>query len=401
MTLSEVFALLSRFSGKLRVLPCSLLSIKGSAPLKSEFNPKGQSLQEYAILFGLIGVVGIGSLVAMGGNVQDLFNNSSDVLAGRGTGGNDVNRLTAMLSTPANPNANQTATTTGDWGSINDGPQDTTGASGSVQYTLQVNSQTGQLEITAQGGQNTTSADGGTSAVKTKEQYAFSTIKIANTLDAIAQAELDPASKAYIANLSKMAYYMGMAEGEMDDISAIEESFDKQNLDYVNGTALRDLINYSGTLDAALKNPPAGLSGNAKSLIMALGQEVSGIGQQYQSNLTQFVDKNGNIITNWSNPENCSPKTGKCASNGEPGDSLVGEKDPGYNDIARLSDSSMGDVKFEGIKAAANKLIENGTITKEPVQVTLTDAKTLDEAATIPNSETQTAPSPEQDIQQQ
>ncbi len=332
----------------------------------------GKTLAEYALILFLVALVSIPALQILG--------NAIDGLLREGNAPSKAGQLFALL------NSNGGATDAGspvsgagggngegsETSEIEVGPDPvamTTPAEAmeraALSGTTYVNGK-GQPIITVETptdatGMMSTSANGG-AMVATNEIGLYSSFKLASTLDELAKQADNPAEAAYLDKLARYSYILGHAEGELDDVKGIALA------GYNRASALQDVIDYSGQLNQALRNPPAGMDPQALALAQGLGGEVYNVSQQYTTALAGVIDANGKVTRSWG-PTNA----------GYAGASFSGA---GQNFNNRTDRTSLLDYgSYEGFKKKANALLDNGTISSEPVKVTFTDARIMDGAA--------------------
>jgi hypothetical protein len=115
-------------------------------------------------------------------------------------------------------------------------------------------------------------------------------------------------------------------------------------------------------------------------MIQTLGNEVALVNQRYIDGHKDMIGANGEVTQNWGNESNCV-RQDLCGSGGSPGSSLTSPRYLGYNDYVQAVGSSVNDVSLNKIKQTANTLLDSGKISDEPIEVTITNADTLDKTA--------------------
>ncbi len=300
----------------------------------------GVTTTEYCILLGLIALVSVASLKALGISTFGLFQNSSKTLATHST----LNLLNGSSPTVQGGSA-------------------TVSLKGNGYYTI-VNNASGQPELQlvdgAQGvATNVSSIDG-------SKMNTLGTLMLANKLAQLAQAETDPALKNYYGQLAKATYYLGGAEGELDDVPGL----DLNALVYNNGDALRDVLAYSAQLQDLMKNPPAGLGAAQFQEVMPLAADAYNIALNYRNTLSQFINPNGTVAS-------FADKTTGASGNGGPGSALTNVNLTNTGTGTHRGDYT-GLVGYDSLKAAASKILSDNKVESVPVESTLGDAAQVD-----------------------
>ncbi len=327
---------------------------------------QGKTLAEYALILFLVVLVSIPALQILGNAISDLL--------AEGNAPSKAGQLFGLLG--GNGGGNGIAPTTSGLNPYEAlSPAVYTDAQGNpiVVIDRQEADATGLVATSTNG------------TVSTGEVGAFSSFKLANSLEELAQQAEDPDTKAWLEKLAYYSYYLGNAEGELDDVPGLDltPKNTADGSDYSNKHALEDLLSLSGQLKTALANPPAGIDPQELALATTLGTEVYDISQQYKTALSQFIDENGNVTQNWGNAP-CKT-SGTCASGGYSGLALEPQTyDTSYtredlNMKSSITDPNKG--SYEQFKQKANTLLDEGAINSEPVKITLTDAREIDETA--------------------
>jgi Flp pilus assembly pilin Flp len=318
----------------------------------------GVTLTEYCILFALIGVLGIAGLKAMGNAANGLFENSSQKLESGGT--------LSLL------NANSAGGTSGAGnGSNGSGNTLANGNNTGGRYQVVIDPATGQpslkmINSTTGSGTNVSSSDG--------MQQTLGSLMAADTLQAMANAQADPATKNYYQELATWTYYLGGTEGVMDNVSGLTITESLQgNRNYAPSNALQDMQSYQGTIAALIANPPPGISPKAVEMVTPLANSSMEIAQSYLSANSQYIDKNGNI----------KQEVNSAATNGGNGNGNVngnglalGKDKPKKIKAAKESYDQL--VPPGQIRATAQQLLHDNQVTSAPVETTLGNAAAVD-----------------------
>jgi Flp pilus assembly pilin Flp len=303
----------------------------------------GTTMAEYAMLIGLVGVVSIIGLKALGGSTHQL-------IAGTGTGLKTNNTMSVLkpIST-----SNSTA------------PK----LKGTGYYAFVTDSVTGRMTLKMVDGNqgiatNVTSVDG--------NRNTLGTLMIANKLQQLADAETDPELQAYYSKMAKLSYYLGGAEGELDDVPDLD-------LDpgvYNNGQALKDVVMSSQELQLLLQNPPANLQNTAEyAEVMPLAVEVYNIAQNYKNSLSEFISADGTVVSFGSSQANTS-------GNGSPGSALASNDLIVGNPAIGASFDDL--ISYNDMRSRASKVLSDNKVESAPVESTLTDATEVYEQAVTP-----------------
>ncbi len=304
---------------------------------------KGLSLTEYSLLLAAIGVVAIGALHALRDSTAGLITRTDQAMAPRST----LNLLTVKLSGQPAPVA---------------------AGKGYYSTTTDENGQSA-LTVTENSngfGTNVSSIDGNL-------LNTLGSVKIADTLADLADQEQNPEVKTYLAKMAKASYYMGAAEGELDNIPGLTQN------GYTKGDALSDIYKHQQQLKALMANPPQEMNRNQYNEVVPLAADVSNIGQQYLEAMEQFLDSNGNVSANFGDPSQCS--LGGClVGNGQPGSAIENAdrlvKNP--RGAVQLSNKTYEQyMSYNKLQKTTDNLLTQNRISSEPVRATMNSAKRI------------------------
>jgi hypothetical protein len=300
----------------------------------------GVTLTEYAILIGLLGVLGIAGLKMLGNSTYKLLAGSNDTLANKST----------LSLIQAKYNAEQYT------GSAAANTSPVVTLKGSGYYNLVVDPETGQYTMKMVDGAsgvatNVTSIDG-------ERMNMLGSLMLANKLAQLAEEESDPLLKEYYHQVAEVSYYLGAAEGEIDEIAGLVPG----KTIYGNGAALRDIFNYTQKLDSLLNNPPAGFTGQTYNEIMPLAVDVYNIAQHYENTFERFILPDGSFQM-FTTPGTFD-KPGGALVNSD----IIANKgttaDRPYHEL----------VKYEDLRAISDKILSDHKVDSVPVESTLADA---------------------------
>lgn len=325
----------------------------------------GHSLSEYALMIGLLSMASFLSLQGFGINLSSLFQLQTTKLSSDNT--------LSLLERPTTQNPSNVAA----------GPATTRlNLKGSGFYAIVPNPATGKPElklVDASGGvTNVTSVDG--------DQFnILGTLRIARKLDKLAEQQTDPALQDYYARMAKLAYYMGAAEGELDDVSGLSIYVKVSKYKYSNGDALQEVADRHRELATLMQNPPPNFDLQQFNQVMPLAAEVFNIGQNYLNHLDKFVASNGNVTKNFGNKVAGDSNAG--SGNGTAGGSLT--MVDGLKNAGKLRGTSYENfIAYDSLKSTVAGLLDNNKIKAAPVKTTLNDAREID-TVSASNSSTQ------------
>jgi hypothetical protein len=303
---------------------------------------QGVSLAEYGALTALLLITVMGSMQLLGYSISDLLSQSQQTLTTQST----ISVLNPIPSSAGNGLS----------------PQLNSPNTGIAQPAM------GLTDTGNNYTNNLTSVEG-------TQLDTVGSLILGKQLQALADAQTDPEARDYYAEMAHLAYYMGAAEGELDNVVGLD-----LGSEYTDGDALQEVYDKQKALKALMDNPPANLKVSAgdQEMVLALATKVYDIADLYSSSLSRFI-KNGKVTTHFDMGNNES-------GDGTPGNiyknaALLKPKNSG------LSKSSFEDhVDYNEMKSLADKVIAQHSATKT-VETTLKNAKKIDETSTSSNTE--------------
>jgi hypothetical protein len=344
------------------------------------YSDLGQNLNELAIIFGLVALTVFGAFYSMGPEIKKLFASSKD----------EITKSTESVTVAAGSGNDRRS-------DPNSGGNNETGGNGSTpptslqqyeslpkfKYEITFDPSTQMAQIVTQesvsAGTNTTSSlgehDSFVAQVDTGQaSNVGKTLRMAEILQGMANNEPDLNAKAYFQQLAQVSYYLGAVQGELDDVngldlnpSVLKAYGGKDERDYTNADALRDLVGYSASLRTLLQNQPQGVDPARRALAMSLGREVFKLAEKYQMAHAQFLDSQGFANgENWANDENCE-ELETCEMNGFFGKSFKSAKNTKYGEQHKTQGWQYDQlVPYDALMktsakvlAAANKPLDN------------------------------------------
>lgn len=349
----------------------------------------GTSTTEYGLLFGLMIVLAIAALISVGGSVSDLLGKGTDAFSGA-SGGLD-NSLANVLGGATNSgqpgDGSENAGQTGGIGGV------TASFNPNSYFKLTLDPKTGEPILVPTGeGQspgNATSVDG-------SQQNLLGAFMLAKEMDELANKQTDPDLKSYYEALAKNLYYMGAAEGELDDVPGLELGIEDRLQDlgypdtsynYRNGNALMDLNSYKNQLISLLQAPPPGAAGSLDYLTAtALATDGYNIGQKYVQALDKFMTTDGKVTMDFGMQDKNHPDWYTSSGGGQIGGTFEQADALDYtpNGEAQRMVTQTYDqlVPYDQIKALANQVLSDNKVESVPVEVTLQDATGVDAITT-------------------
>jgi hypothetical protein len=316
-------------------------------PMTGFRSSPGITLAEYAIVLSLVGILGLLALKGLGRSTSGLLMGSSNTLA---------NNSTLSLVQPDGGKGGSSESSS----AANNTP---IAFKGTGYYTVgfdpTTHQPTIQLADTATA-TNVTSVDG-------NQLTTYGTMLLATRLDRLATAQSDPAISSYYASLAKVAYYLGGAEGELDDVPALDLDVNK----YTNANALQDVLAYKEKLQAMLQNPPKGIDSKEFMDVMPLAVDTYNIAQNYANTLSRFVKADG-TVQDFGVADVGNSGSGTAGSSLRYVDNLVVLNADGL--IPVPTDSYDDLVKLTKLKKAAQQIVAGVVSSTEPVYTTMKDA---------------------------
>lgn len=278
----------------------------------------GNTATEYAIVIGLVGVLGVAALTGLGDSVYKVFLNTSSQMNGlTATSGGAIDR--AVSDEP-----------------LNDGPVQLSGAGHAV---ISIDPATGEPRVSLnQNGENSNAT-----SVEGSEWNATGGMMLANALEELAAKQTDPAAAAWMQEMAKLAYYQAgaesMLEGQM--ITPFEQNLLDSRMNgetYTAANAVTDLKTYQAQLKNLMQNPPAGISQGDFTQALAFASDAHNIAMDTVTAHASQLDPN------------VSP-------GGAPFDQLI---------------------NLDTLKTNAKSALASSSIASRPVEAALNDAVNLD-----------------------
>lgn len=222
----------------------------------------GNAISEYGLMLTLVAGLVLVSLYGLRDSVAQLFTNASSKVV-------DYNVL-APVGIEKGTSVSKAM------GGSNSGIDPLRGQSQSIQMGLGSDSTS----------TNVTSVDG-------DDITSVNTWGQAQTLEQLAQQEKNPAFAAYYAELAKLSYYLGAAEGRLDGL----EPFMFAESVYEPDDALVDLMSLQAQLQDKLKNPPMGMTDSkAFKTALPLAMDVFNIADQYRNAFKSQIGPDGKVL---------------------------------------------------------------------------------------------------------
>lgn len=324
----------------------------------------GISATEYALFAGLLAVTAIAGLNVLGGSVSSLLSASDTRLSAPNTLSVLAPIPSAQVGKPAGNSENP------DSGSP-------LPYKGSGYYAVLTDSATGMPKLqltdgTAGGVKNVSSVDG-------NQLNALGSLLLARKLDEMASQQTDPEIKDYYGQMAKLAYYMGAAEGELDDVAGLHLITVIDGRKYSNGDALRDLNQYHAQLDTLMQNPPPGINPQEFGVVMPMAVEVFNIGHNYVNQLSDFIKPNGDVTANFKVDAANRDDGPAAGSTFRQIDHLI----PGGTPTGKSYETYMPYTELKS--TVATVLAKSVPVLSQPVETTWTDATAIDTHA-LPSS---------------
>lgn len=345
----------------------------------------GQNLNELAIIFGLVTLTAFGVFYSMGPEIKKLFSHSEDEISK-----NTVSEVVAPGSTSQSVMNNNTSGPHGTGGNENTSPTSLQQYESlpKFKYEITFDPSTQMAQIVTQdnvsAGTNTTSSlgehDSFVAQVDTGQaSNVGKTLRMAEILQGLANHEPDLNAKAYFQQLAQVSYYLGAVQGELDDVNGLDLNPSvlkaygvKDERDYTNADALRDLVGYSASLRTLLQNQPQGVDPSRRAIAMSLGREVFKLAEKYQMAHIQFLDSQGFANgENWANDENCEALE-TCEMNGFFGKSLKSAKNTQYGEQHKTQGWQYDQlVPYDALMKTSAKVLTAGNKPLDNIKIVL------------------------------
>jgi hypothetical protein len=302
---------------------------------------KGNTLGEYALLLGLLGALAVSGLHMLGFSVNNLL--------GASTQGPQKDALTKYYD---NTLGAKVALTGSPSSASSTGTNGTNAAAGSLSAETPIST-------------NVTSVEG-------TNHFTLGTLRLASSLDQLAQQTTDPVTQAYFAQLAKLSYYIGANEGELDDFGTYS-----LGSKYSNADALNDLLSKQSQLQALMNNPPPGVSQQDLAQVLPLTAEVDRVASSYKSALQSVLGPDGEVHTEFSIRDGSlsGPHCGLSTCQ----DMVLQTNNKRWT-VQNTSYDSL--VSYDQVKAQAQTTLSSNPVSADPpVIATLDDATQVDSAA--------------------
>jgi len=129
------------------------------------------------------------------------------------------------------------------------------------------------------------------SSVEGGQYNALGAYRLAAYLDQLAATEPNPTNHAYYAQMAKLAYYLGANENQLDQNQMVFSTTTVSNAD-----ALNDVLAKQNALKTLMDNPPPNLAASTSlNDALSVAGEVSNIAQSYKDKLSNFIESDGKV----------------------------------------------------------------------------------------------------------
>lgn len=304
---------------------------------------------EYGMIIGLFGILTMGALQLLGNSVIDSL------------GG--VKRSEVPIMRLASLDFGQPVSATVAGGAAGSVP-----LKGGGYYQVVIDPVTGQpiLQLTDS---NTGSVTNATS-IEGAQWNSLGHFRLAMTLESLAKEQTNPAYASYLDKLANKAYYLGVAEGELDKIPGLNLADMYSRVD-----AFRDLGRLQGELQALFASPPAGISPAVMQEAAPLVADVHNIAQTYINALDMMGGPNTDFVLTGEDYHAGTGMPGLVLANLDKIELL--ELDPRYHGMLAEETIPLADVK-----KISQRLLSDNHVDSPLVEATLTNATNLDQQAT-------------------
>jgi hypothetical protein len=228
----------------------------------------GNTLGEYALLFGLIALLSMAALRVLGSSIEDTLSFKSSA-----TGTNKVNSyINSILGAPSTAMKEQV-------------PVASSNSNAQTPMAL-----TSFMINSSNSDTNATSVDG------TTTQVAFNTIGLIGKLNTVIDTMNDPSALAWANEISRYVHYMAGAMGDEVGI----ESLTVQSVDsgiYRESSVMRDVYTYQQKINFLLQNIPPNTNPEQVKLVSLFATDAIRNAQPFIQELDPFI-KNGVLDTN-------------------------------------------------------------------------------------------------------
>jgi len=326
-------------------------SLSGQLSDQAEY---GVTMTEYAVLFGLVIVLGIGGVKLLGGSVSKLLDGSGE----KASSTNTLQLLESSNASSASGNL---------------------GLKGSGYYAIAVNPATGQPELTMIRGANATATN--VSSIDGSMMNSLGSTMLSNSLGDMAAQQTDPELRDYYNKMAKAAYYLAAAEGEMDNVAGLDIMPAGPNgSTYTKGDGLQDIVKFSAELDKLMNNPPGKLDSSDYLQAMPLAMNAYNIAHQYENAYSRFIQPDGKVPVAFGIPANCTPGNGCPTGNGTPGSSLLMASQAVANPpgvIPMIHQSYDQFATYDQLRTTADTVLASHQVDGLPVASTIQDGQGL------------------------
>ncbi len=318
---------------------------------------RGVTMTEYGLALGLIAIAAVVGVATLGDSISTMLSSSKSATSSGGT---------LKLLHPVG-NAGKAAQSGAEAARAN-------GGSGGY-YTLLSDPVTGQPSLQILGGTsddptNATSLDG-------NRMNAIGSMMLASDLTDLAKQQTDPAVATYYEEMAKMTYYLGAAQGEMDEIPGLAIADVGDSGTYSKGNALSDILYYQGQLEKLMQSPPPGAKPQDMAKAIPLAANAYNIAEKYAVAFERFINKDGTVTKNFGF---CSSENGCSGGTGAVGSSLeLAEHMSATKDMPMIKKRYDQLVSLEEIKAETKNVLSNNQVEAVEVKATLSGAVALDQ----------------------
>jgi Flp pilus assembly pilin Flp len=349
---------------------------------------RGVAIPEYAILLGLVLVLAMGGITMLGDSTKNLLSLTGNTVNRIG-GGSRATVSSALPLITVNASASSASHVVGSSSRL------ASQLKGRGYYNMVIDPTTGQPTLRLVKGSSGVNIN--VNSVEGSRYNVLGTIMLAKKLDEMAAQKSDSQVKDYYARLAKYAYYLGGAEGVMDNVSQVAwNNVAKGQWDsktgvyqtYTLGDGLRDVFSYQQQLQVLLTNPPDNLNNQELKQVMPFATDALNIAKNYLNTFDAFIGPNGEVPKNFGDPGQCgaqnqsSGAVGGCnLGNPGPGASLTDASKavvdpPNGHEMLGISYDAL--VPLSQLKLNAELLLADHSVTAIPVVATFTAAQAID-----------------------
>ncbi len=314
---------------------------------------KGVTITEYGLALGLIAIAAVVGIATLGGSISTLLSNSKVAAGGSGS--------TLDLLKPAKSG-----------GSASAGNEAGASKKSGGYYVMVSDPTTGapmlQMVVgTSDDPTNATSLDGNT-------RNTLGSLILANQMSELAEQQRSPELKAYYQKMAEMSYYLGAAEGEMDEVEGLALWQDFGNgATYSKGDALNDIMYYQGELQKLMSNPPPGANPRDMAKALPLAADTYNIAEKYKATFSRFIGPDGKVTQNF----------GLCAEfcpggDGSSGSSLaLADQMTSSPSLAMMHTRYHELIPYGTVQQQAQAILQHNKVGSVHVEATLSNAAAL------------------------